>query len=228
MEKKFESKLRKYFLKLRRESLRALENATKALTPEERQKLIELLMGLFDDGEMKREVGPIYTEASQNAGEMALDNIGVTRPFIINDAILQSRMRYITEVNQTMFEEIRKIVDQSIVDGDTIPNLERTLKSKFNTWTNKKAKLVARTETASIMSAQTQFAYEQEGVKQKRWIATPDEKTRPSHKACERQGAIGINEKFSNGLLFPGDSANDATGGGEVISCRCSLAPEVV
>ena len=42
--------------------------------------------------------------------------------------------------------------------------------------------------------------------------------------ACEAEGAIPVDQVFSNGLMFPGDPEGDA---GEVINCRCHLMPVV-
>lgn len=51
----------------------------------------------------------------------------------------------------------------------------------------------------------------------KQWDATMDSKTRPSHQAVD--GEIReTNQKFSNGLMYPGDSSGPAS---EVIRCRC-------
>lgn len=53
----------------------------------------------------------------------------------------------------------------------------------------------------------------------KQWDATMDSRTRESHVAVD--GEIReLDEKFSNGLMFPGDPSGGAA---EVINCRCAL-----
>lgn len=53
----------------------------------------------------------------------------------------------------------------------------------------------------------------------KQWDSTMDSSTRESHVAVD--GEIReLDEKFSNGLMFPGDPAGGAA---EVINCRCAL-----
>lgn len=53
----------------------------------------------------------------------------------------------------------------------------------------------------------------------KQWDATLDSSTRESHAAVD--GEIReLDEKFSNGLMFPGDPAGGAA---EVVNCRCAL-----
>ncbi len=53
----------------------------------------------------------------------------------------------------------------------------------------------------------------------KQWDATLDSNTRESHSQVD--GEIReLDEKFSNGLMFPGDPSG---GPGEVVNCRCAL-----
>lgn len=53
----------------------------------------------------------------------------------------------------------------------------------------------------------------------KQWDASLDSRTRESHQRCD--GEIReLDEKFSNGLMFPGDPSGGAA---EVINCRCAL-----
>ncbi len=53
----------------------------------------------------------------------------------------------------------------------------------------------------------------------KQWDSTLDARTRESHSMVD--GEIReLNEKFSNGLMFPGDPSG---GAGEVVNCRCAL-----
>ena len=66
--------------------------------------------------------------------------------------------------------------------------------------------------------------YESEGVEKKQWVTAHDELVRPSHRACEAQGAIGIDRTFVNGLKWAGDQTGDA---GEICNCRCGVIPVV-
>lgn len=53
----------------------------------------------------------------------------------------------------------------------------------------------------------------------KQWDSTLDGRTRESHRAVDRE-IKELNEKFSNGLMFPGDPDGAAE---EVCNCRCAL-----
>lgn len=80
--------------------------------------------------------------------------------------------------------------------------------------------MIARTE---VISASNYGAYEaivQADVGgQKEWIATRDNRTRETHWNLDGE-AVGINEKFSNGLEYPGDPSGEP---GEIINCRCTI-----
>lgn len=53
----------------------------------------------------------------------------------------------------------------------------------------------------------------------KQWLATGDDRTRESHMAVNGE-IVKPQERFSNGLLFPGDPNGAAS---EVYNCRCSV-----
>ena len=58
---------------------------------------------------------------------------------------------------------------------------------------------------------------------QKQWMAALDERTSVSHRHLD--GEIkAVNEKFSNGLMHPGDTAGRPA---EVYNCRCTMVPIV-
>lgn len=82
---------------------------------------------------------------------------------------------------------------------------------------------IARTEGHRIQLQSTMDACIQAKARGadivKQWDATLDARTRPSHAKID--GEIReIGEKFSNGLMFPGDPSGKAA---EVVNCRCGL-----
>jgi SPP1 gp7 family putative phage head morphogenesis protein len=223
MEKKLESKLKRYFFNLRKKILGIVNGEEKAFTAEEEAEIMAQINALFSGDEIKVVVEPIYRESLKQAGELALENIGIAnRTFIISEAILNQRLNLIKGVDNTLFKLIRSEVFDGIKEGENIPNISERIRSVFNTTSNR-SKVIARTETASLMSAQTQDVYVKEGIQQKQWLATIDDATRDSH--IQTNGEIvPIDQPFSNGLMFPGDPDAPAE---EVINCRCSLVPIV-
>ena len=86
-----------------------------------------------------------------------------------------------------------------------------------------RANLIARTEghRVQVQSAMDACykARDKGADVVKQWNATIDSKTRDSHWAVHNQ-VRELDEKFSNGLMFPSDPAGGAA---EVCNCRCAL-----
>jgi len=90
---------------------------------------------------------------------------------------------------------------------------------------------VARTESMTALNQSNIEAYQQaidsgairrQDVR-KVWIATNDGRTRDSHRDIDRE-SVGIDQPFSNGLMYPGDPNGPAS---EVINCRCTMLTRV-
>lgn len=104
----------------------------------------------------------------------------------------------------------------------------RILKNQFNKYSTFQAKRLVQTEAtaaanfATMESATTIFPGAQ---MQKEWIASFDDRTRPTHSEVGASEPIPYNEPFMVGgslLMYPGDPSGPAA---EVINCRCSMAP---
>lgn len=86
----------------------------------------------------------------------------------------------------------------------------------------------AREESATMAATEAQATYgasqmailKRSGFTSKAWISMGDDRVRPTHVDCDAQGAIPIDAKFSNGLLYPGDPNGPAS---ETMNCRCNL-----
>src|SRR5690606_15955338 len=85
-----------------------------------------------------------------------------------------------------------------------------------------RAQRIARTESTGAYNAAGLAALADEGETTKVWIATEDARTRPSHRAADRQ-AVPITQPFEVGasaLLMPGDPSGPAH---ETVNCRCTM-----
>lgn len=122
--------------------------------------------------------------------------------------------------------KLRSALTHAIVQGDSIPKLSKKVEEICGS--NKAiATRNARTMMTGARNAGTLAAYvraEQNGMHiQKQWMAALDERTRVSHRHLD--GEIKpVNEKFSNGLMHPGDTEGRPA---EVYNCRCTMAPIV-
>ena len=117
-------------------------------------------------------------------------------------------------------------ITQGVLQGESIPNIAKRIRSVTGMSANASVR-AARTACTSAESAGREEAYkraEDLGIKLgRRWIATHDNRTRTSHRLVDGE-VRKTGEKYSNGLLFPGDPAGPPE---EVLNCRCRTAGSV-
>lgn len=85
-----------------------------------------------------------------------------------------------------------------------------------------RATLIARTEATGAANFGAFTALTEEGVATKKWMATDDVRTRPTHSAADAQ-KVNMAQPFIVGLSllqYPGDPAGPAS---EVANCRCTI-----
>lgn len=111
-------------------------------------------------------------------------------------------------------------------EGHSIQRAARDVQQTFVQFSRTRATVIARTEmigasnAASLASVRTLGA-----ASHKRWLATPDNRTRDTHRAANDQ-VVAIADPFSVGgasLMYPGDEAAPAN---ETIQCRCTMTYE--
>ena len=82
---------------------------------------------------------------------------------------------------------------------------------------------IARTEGHRVREESAQDAREDLAelglIVKKQWMATLDGSTRDEHRMLDGE-TVGIDEEFSNGLMFPGDPRGDPA---DIINCRCTI-----
>ena len=119
-------------------------------------------------------------------------------------------------------KKITAEVSRSIATGRTYAQTAKALENQSKIGYNKAIR-IARTEGHRVQTTATMDAMEKAKEKGadvvKQWDSTLDARTRHSHVKVD--GEIReLEEKFSNGLRYPGDPHGAA---GEVINCRCAL-----
>lgn len=141
-------------------------------------------------------------------------------------AVLPKAKAKIAKNKQWNTPKLRSALTHAIVQGDSIPKLSKKVEEICGS--NKAiATRNARTMMTGARNAGTLAAYvraEQNGMHvQKQWMAALDERTRVSHRHLD--GEIKpVNEKFSNGLMHPGDATGRPD---QVYNCRCTMVPIV-
>jgi len=137
----------------------------------------------------------------------------------------------ITDVTGTTEEEIKtttkRVIEQGISEGKSIYQMSKEITKtieKINLW---RAERIVRTEVISASNRGSLLGAETTGLDLKKvWLTAGDNRVRKTdgHASMNHQ-PVPIKERFSNGMLYPGDPAGGAK---ETIQCRCSIYYEKV
>lgn len=175
-------------------------------------------------------VGTLYDLQGQGIPlAFPLDQEAMVRAVQIDSKISNGLYNHLGENVDMLKKHITAQVSRGISSGMTFNQIAKQLSMKMmGTYTNPKgslayAKRIARTEGHRIQCQSTMDACHNakdrgaDVVKQ--WDSTLDAKTRDSHAMVDGEYKE-LDEKFSNGLMFPGDPSGGAA---EVVNCRCAL-----
>lgn len=154
---------------------------------------------------------------------------------LVGTADYASRIKTITN---TTSERINTVIQQVLTDGelggygiDKIrQNLTDAIGASIRGNVRARAKAIAQTEMISASNQASTYAADSTGLEyRKYWSTSHLQGIRPTHIMAEQdsiqRGGLKKDERFSNGLLFPGDPAGSAE---EVINCRCTVMHEIV
>jgi SPP1 gp7 family putative phage head morphogenesis protein len=126
--------------------------------------------------------------------------------------------------------DIEENLASSYEQGLGIDQVAERLKQEFEEIREYRLRLIARTEINSAQNEGVQVTLEDLGVPYKQWLTARDTRVRgnkPRDKAdhVKMHGeVVKLGERFSNGLLIPGDRTGDIA---EWINCRCRIRPYI-
>jgi SPP1 gp7 family putative phage head morphogenesis protein len=203
---------------------RALSNvkSVKALNAD------EILNWKEEDRRLLAVMSPLWLKSFSDGANTVSDTYGFNVNFnLLNPKFLEwvetNGAELVKGINETTKKGLQSTISEGIQDGDSIPEIRKRVQAVFDTASKSRANTIARTETHGSVSNGTFQTYSSAGLEKKEWLATLDPRTRDSHLSINRQ-VVDIDKKFSNGLMFPGDSSGSAK---EVINCRCTLLPVI-
>lgn len=186
----------------------------------------DYLQTCYEDGF----VGTLYDLQGQGLPlAFPIDQEAVTRAVQLDSKISGGLYSHLGEDVAKLKKHIASEVSRGISSGMTFNQIAQQISFKMKgAYKNSGgslayAKRIARTEGHRIQcQAGMDACYKAKDrgadvVKQ--WDSTLDAKTRESHVEVDQQ-IREIDEPFSNGLMFPGDSSGGAA---EVVNCRCAL-----
>lgn len=167
-------------------------------------------------------VGTMYDIAGQGIPIITpIDQAAAVKAILVDSKVsngLYTRLGVeVAGLKKTITQEISRGIASGLSYADIARNIANVSAAPIS-----RTKTIARTEGHRIQQTSTADAQQAAKAKGadvvKQWDAALDGKTRDSHRRVD--GEIReLDEKFSNGLMFPGDPSGPA---GEVINCRCT------
>ncbi len=162
-----------------------------------------------------------------------LQGQGIPLIFPIDQAQVLAAIQHETKLSESLYTslgrdvvDLRKKIAGEISRGLSSGQMYSEISRNISSWARipkNNAMRIARTESHRIQSKATmdaQYKAKEKGADiVKQWDAALDRRTRDSHRDVDGEIAE-LDDKFSNGLRYPGDPSGRAE---EVINCRCAL-----
>lgn len=179
----------------------------------------DYLTKCYDEGFM----GAMYSLQQQGIPLcFPIDQTALVRAVQLDSKISQGLYTRLGEDVALLKKKITATVSRGISTGISWQQMAQQLAGYTNIGYNNAVR-ICRTEGHRIQVQSAENACHEAKAKGadivRQWDSTLDGATRPSHQKVD--GEIReLDEKFSNGLMFPGDPAGGAA---EVVNCRCAL-----
>tara|TARA_B100000900_G_scaffold409297_1_gene424969 strand:+ start:753 stop:1424 length:672 start_codon:yes stop_codon:yes gene_type:complete len=146
---------------------------------------------------------------------------------IVNE-YFNTRRLILSGISQRLSKKISDYIEQARADNLTLPEIAKSVVSKFNFLSVSRSALIARTETHNAASFANHSYHktikDDLGMKMmKKWVPVNDGRTRDAHRAMASKDAIDMDEDFIVGgepMGYAGDPRGLAK---NVINCRCVI-----
>lgn len=205
-----------------------------ALTVEEQTRLtMAIADGLLDwKQEVEKLVGiltPLWKGAYQAGGDNAKKHyslINLVRPEFTDPAKINGAKR-IVGIQQTTRDHISDIIANGIKDGRSQFEIKKQIRAEMGPKeTEARVRTIARQETSTALTVGQFDTMKAAGATTKTWKHRDQNDPRDgtngkaNHVILDGE-TVGINERFSNGMMHPKDPEDDRPE--ELINCRCYL-----
>lgn len=161
-----------------------------------------------------------YFKASKKAGLIAIDYTYKEYELKLFEKAVKHNFKMIKSIPQEVFKTFKEKAVQNVLNNVVRGSVgRRTFELALAEHGAKKAKVIARTETAKLQSAITEYRATSLGSVAYFWRASKDRRTRPSHK--EMEYVIVFYRGQEQKPLRDGMRGN----AGEFPNCRCNMTP---
>lgn len=234
-EKRYESKVNRFLMDARAETLRKIAAAGEAASQAEMMggkavgKGLNVLDLIFD---LDAWLGK-WVSGLRDLSANALDTAGfevwteeldrddpLTMPAAETLQALAIRENKLKGAGEKIWEKVRLDIEAAIERGETMEEIANRVKVSFTGISKSRARTIAATEITVAYEVGRDIAFRAAGVQYTMWVSSGDGRERDSHMRADSQ-IREIGQEFEVGisrLMFPGDPAGPPE---EVINCRC-------
>jgi len=189
--------------------LKSAEKAINGLSEQWSETMKKLTFSIVDH--FGREVGP---ETMGKANQEFDPTSRLIRAWIAKHAADS-----VNHILVTNLEDVKRVILAGTEDNLTVSQIAKNLRQTYLDHSPFKAMRTARTEvTQSAGFAQHESAKQGGVMKKHIWLSSRDDRVRDAHAAIDGESRA-LDEPYSNGLMYPGDSSGDPA---ETIQCRCA------
>jgi SPP1 gp7 family putative phage head morphogenesis protein len=182
--------------------------------------------------QMAKILGIWTPKAANIGGSVALKKLGFKLVFNLKDPAMLKELavrgvKITGDISARTLNDFRRILVTSYMEEGISPyEVRKLIEGLFEETYHNRAMAIARTETGIASSITQHEAYARNKVEKKEWLATMDDKTRPTHAEANGQ-IVPIDEPFQVGdaeLMHPLDPSGPPE---EICGCRCDELPVI-
>lgn len=214
LEKPFKKKIDSHFYMQKNKVLKYLTQSNKA----DEEITYEMLYGRInnlwenEDRVLEKNIKPLFQNVVESGQKYALTSIGVDRDVVLNNGLVLDKINKITGINNTVWKQIRKNLNEGINNSETIEQIADRIKNVYS-MAKKRSITIARTEVTSSMAEATMQEYSANGIGMIEWLTAGDENVRETHINNGSIGPLPIGSTFPSGETFP-----------SAVNCRCCIS----
>lgn len=216
---KIRKKIREAFLTAHLSLISAIFQANKAVQMPSEWKP--------DWGYLESELLPVFEEVFLSGAVEAaaqVESVGVRIAFNFDNDMREKARQWavnqsaqlVTKVSSTTKTRIASEIADGLEQGLTVDEIARGLSETFQ-FSDERAEMIARTETAFADVSGNMASYRANGVEKKQWITAGDSEVSDECMADAAQGPIPIMDPFQDGTDAPPGHPN----------CRCDVIPVI-
>ena len=188
-----------------------------------KEALEQLIDWNAQDEALAAVLNPVWEEAFQAGARSMEDAFGIKalQAPRLTDYLRQYGLERVKGINATTRDKLASSLADGLEAGESTAQLVKRVQEHMPKVQAERAASIALSEAHTSLQAGSFEQMKYGGVRTKTWMDAGDSDVRDSHRNIYPK-TIPIHERFSNGLLYPGEPGADPS---EVCNCRCDLLP---